>query len=145
MDDQINASSSSCDEIASQPFTNDPMIINQRRRFTKRCLIATVGRDESLHPAVTPQIRSFKCSSSRRKNWPVDFRQIRLLYFFISCVVWFWVFLTHFCVQGLLEIKVWLKERGEFTSWTSIFIFGNLEWKAMHLAINWVISKANLD
>ena len=59
-------------------------------------VIATVDRDPSLHPTAAPNSSSFKFSSLRRKNWPVDFHQIRLVYFIISRAVCFPVLLMHF-------------------------------------------------
>ena len=52
-------------------------------------MITTVDRNPSLHPTVAPNSSLFKFSSSRRKNWPVDFHHIRLVYFIISRAVVF--------------------------------------------------------
>ena len=38
--------------------------------------IATVDRDAPLHWMVAPKNHLFKCSSSRRKESPVEFREI---------------------------------------------------------------------
>ena len=107
-------------------------------------IIWAVDLDHPLHPTAAHKSTSFKFSSSRRKNLPVDFHQILLVYCIISRVVCFIVLLTHFRTHWLFEINVLLKEEEEFTSWTLIFVFGISEWKAMHPTINWIILKANL-
>ena len=42
----------------------------------------------------------------------------------------------------MFEIKNWLKEFEEITSWMPNFIFEIAEWKALNLAINRIISSA---
>ena len=59
-------------------------------------VIAAVDHDPSLHPTAAPNSSLFKFSTSRRKNGPVDFHQIQLVYFIISRVVCFPVLLMHF-------------------------------------------------
>ena len=137
-------SSSSYDEIASWPSVRDLTVIEERRWFVKRRLIATVDRDESLNRMVTPLFCSLNSVLRDGRTCPVDFCQIRFVQTIISRAVWFPTFLMHFRIHWMLEIKGWFKEEEEFTSWTSIFVFGNSEWKAMHQAINRIISKANL-
>ena len=43
----------------------------------------------------------------------------------------------------MFEIKNWLKELEEITSWMPNFVFEIAEWQALNLAINWIISSAN--
>ena len=63
--------------------------------FINGHVIATIDRDEHLHPTAAPKNSSFKCSSSRRKELPVDFRQIRFVQSTISRVVCSLVLLMH--------------------------------------------------
>ena len=120
----------------SPPSVIKRMRINHTVSINMR-FIATVDRDASAGSTTTPNSYLFKFSSSRREERPMDFNEIQIVYATISCAVCFLVFLMHFRIHWMHEIKLWSREKEEFTSWTSNFVFGNWEWKAMHPTINW--------
>ena len=62
----------------------------------------------------------FKYRFSRRKEAPLNLREIRTVQTPIRVPFEFIAFLMHFRIRGALEIGFWLKEKGEIISWTSI-------------------------
>ena len=98
----------------------------------------------NLHRTAQNQKRLYKRRSLRREKPPAINLRFLLVYEINSCAVSFPVIVTSFRFNLMHKFQVWSKEKEEITSWTSIFVFKNSEWKALHPAINWIISKANL-
>ena len=93
-------------------------------------LIATIrSTDASWKPLIAMHLfieRSrpnppFKYSVLRDgRIGPWIFEKFELSRHQFKCQFSFFVFLMHFCIQGVLEIGFWSREEGEITSWTSI-------------------------
>ena len=58
--------------------------------------------------------------------------------------LYFYIFKTHFRVQGVFEIRNWSRKLEEIISWTPNFIFEIVEWKALNPEINCIILSTTL-